>query len=132
MSEKDVAPAVTEAQRVGFEAALDRRNANWRKDWTDAHIDGARFFYMAAVHDTTVFVNHAIHNMQEGYGWLGNNITNTTRETNTMADAVAGVPGAAGVPAEASPVADAVAPEALVEAPVEAPTAGNTDAETTA
>lgn len=105
--------AVPETVRVGFEAALDRRSPNWRTEWADVHVEDARFFYRAALQDTTVFVNDAMQNMQVGYSWLNNNATKTTRETNSAAEA-------------ASAAAEGEAGPALaydqVEVPEEAPT----------
>ncbi len=118
---QEQAPVAEQAQevvRVGFEAALDKRNANWRTEWTDAEVDGARFFYQAALQDTTVFINNAMREMQGGYTWLSANVANTTRATNSVADAEAAE--AASAVATLAATDEVAALVAEVEVPVDA------------
>lgn len=79
------AKVVPEVIRIGFEAALDKGDANWRQ-WTPTQMEFARFFYQQGAQDTTIFINSAIANMQEGYAWIGKNISETQLPVAAQAD----------------------------------------------
>ncbi len=99
--------APAEEIRVGFEAALDKHNANWRNEWSQQNIEAARYFYRQGLQDTSVFVNASVRTLQEGYAWLGKNAA----ETAPVPQAPVEPPQA---PAAETPVAEAAVAAATV------------------
>lgn len=103
----------TQEIRIGFEAALDTYNPQWREILNAPTVEAFRHFYKLGIRDTSVFANGAITTLSEGYAWLDSNVAATQLPEPTAAE-----PAGTAVPeATIQEIADtATTTEAVVEA----------------
>ena len=73
----------TLAIRIGFEAALDYFNPQWRTQLTVDQVNAYRFFYQSAMRDLAQFVGAAKQTMDhliQGFQFMDQNAATTTNE----------------------------------------------------
>lgn len=69
--------------RIGFEAALDNFNADWRVVLTEEQVNMLRLFYQSAMRDLSLFigaVNQANAQMIQAFQFMDSNAVNTKIE----------------------------------------------------